>query len=325
MDYGGEWVSGSTGYYNYDLVTGVRSKMVKPMLKGNQGDVYIKGVDVARSLKGKGDDFAISVIKFSFKEEFNHEFIYQVTKNNLDADQMAIDIHEVDEKFPGPILMIDPGGGGQFLTSPLSKSVIHTPFGAKSVSPIYEVDSPEVGGKNILHWFSRGTLAIKEILGKMSGDDVLVNNAHSILKNYLEKGKILVPYSEDVSLYFMRAFDKDRNKEKIQLKPLEQAYYNLELTMMQLQGVEQKIDRQTGKPSLTARGQFTFTSTRKKDSAYSFLYAIFGVFLYEEMIKRNQVDNDSNLGQVVSQEMEYSQNVAIPINKPERTTNFNSR
>ena len=313
-DYEGEWVSGSVGYYNYDLVMSVRSTLNKPMLKGTQGDVYIKGVDVARSIRGKGDDFAITVIKFNPKEGFNHEFVYQVTKNNLDADQMAVEIHDVDEMFPGPI-WVDPGGGGQFLLGPLGKHIIPVPTGTRKVTPIYDADSAEVGGKNVLHWFSRGTLIVKEIMGKMSGDDVLVNNAHAILKNFLEKGKINIPYSEDISLYFTKVFDKDvRGKDnlKARLEPLEQLYFNIELTMMQLQGVEQKIDKQTGKPALTSRGQFTFTSTRKKDSAYSFLYAIFGTYIYEEMLKRQEMGDKNDLGQVISQELDLSDNITIP-------------
>ena len=237
-----------------------------------------------------------------------------MTKNNLDADQMAMEIHEVEERFPGPI-WVDPGGGGQFLLGPLAKHIIPVPTGTKKVTPIYDADSAEVGGKNILHWFSRGTLAVRDIMGKMSGDDVLVNNAHAVLKNFLEKGKVINPYSEDMNLYFTKVFDKDvrgKNDLKSRLTPIEQLFFNIELAMMQLQGVEQKIDKQTGKPALTARGQFTFTSTQKKDSAYSFLYAVFGTYIYEEMLKRQEVDEENDLGQSISQELDLSDIVVIP-------------
>jgi hypothetical protein len=308
-DYKGKWVAGSLGYYEYEMIKKIRTINIKPMLKGVDGDIYIKGCDVARSIKGKGDDFAISVIKFSPKAKFAHQFIYQVTKNNLDADQMACEIHEVEDKFPGPMIVVDPGGGGQFLTGPLSKNKIMLPGGVKNVIPIFDVDSIEAGGKNILYWFSRGTLAVKEIIGSMAGDDVLVNNAHNLLKNFIEKEKFIVPYSEEISVLFHRIMDKDmksRNHLLSKLTEEEIAYYNLELTMMQLQGIKQKVDKQTGKPSITSRGQFTFLSTRKKDSAYSLLYAIFGTYLYEEMTKAEGLERDEPIISIGSQAIDMS-------------------
>lgn len=325
-DYLGKWVSGSIGYYDYDQIQAIRSTKFRPMLKGNEGDIYIKGVDVARSIRGKGDDFAISVIKFNLKEGFSHEFVHQVTENNLDADQMAWEIHQVEALFPGPMLVVDPGGGGQFLTGPLSKDHILLPGGSKKVTPIFDIDSAEVGGKNILYWFSRGTLAIKEIIGSMSGDDVLVNNAHSVLKNFIEKQQVLVPYNEDMGVYFTKIMDKDirgRNLKKSILTPLEQQYFNLELTMMQLQGIQQKLDKQTGKPALTSRGQFTFVSTRKKDSAYSFLYAMFGVYLYEQMQMKSR-DREDTLFSVSSQVVEFNpiQNLTVKEDRYEEKSRF---
>lgn|GEM_PF-5511533 len=304
-DYLGRWVSGSTGYYPDALLQQVRSNLILPLLKGQEKAVYIKGIDVARSIKGKGDDFAISVFQFSHKPGFPHVFVHQITQNNIDADEMAICIHEVDELFPGPMLIMDPGGGGQFLAGPLAKTEFQVSGGIKHVTPILEIDRFDVVGKNILYWFSRSTLAIREIVGTMSGDDVLVNNAHNVLKSYLENKRLLAPLNPDLSVYFNRMLDKDfqtTNRDLAKLTPLEQVHYNIELTMRQLQGVKQKLDRQTGKPVVTARGQFSFTSTRKKDSAYSFLYGVFGLYLYEEMCKRDQV-LDSGIGLAVTKEL----------------------
>ncbi len=306
-DYLGKWVAGSKGYYNYDLIQKVRSNAAVPLLKGAEGDIFIKGVDVARSIKGRGDDFAVSVIKFNHRESFAHEFVHQVIKNNLDADEMAYEIHLTDERFPGPLLLMDPGGGGQFVEASLKKRSLELYGELKEIVPIYDIDSAEGGGKNILHWFSRGNRVIREVLGAMSGDDVLVNNAHTTLKNFLEKASVLVPYSEELSVYFTRMLDNDirkRNFEMSKLNELEQVYYNIELTMRQLQGVQLKTDRATGKPVLTSRGQFVFTSPRKKDAAYSFLYAIFGVFLYQEMMREEKKETDDALGLILREDLE---------------------
>ena len=248
-----------------------------------------------------------SDLKLSQKEGFAHEFVHQVTKNNLDADEMAYEIHQVDERFPGPMLVMDPGGGGQFVEASLKKRRLELYGDNKAVTPIFEAQSPESDGKNILYWFSRGTLAIRETLGSMSGDDVLVNNAHNTLKNYIEKVKVLVPYSEEMSVYFTRILDgnaQQRNLQRSKLTELELQYYNIELAMMQLQGVQLKTDKATGKPYLTGRGQFVFTSTKKKDSAYSFLYAIFGVFLYNEMQREDMAGDGDSLGTVLKQDLD---------------------
>ena len=97
---------------------------------------------------------------------------------------------------------------------------------------------------------------------------------------------------------------QQRNLQRSKLTELELQYYNIELAMMQLQGVQLKTDKATGKPYLTGRGQFVFTSTKKKDSAYSFLYAIFGVFLYNEMQREDMAGDDDSLGTVLKQDLD---------------------
>jgi len=305
-DYLGKWVDASIGFYNFQTIKKNRSQLAKPLLKGKGDDIFIKGVDVARSIKGKGDDFAISVIRFEPRPDHPHEFVYQLTKNNLEAEQMAEYIQTMDELFPGPIIMIDPGGGGQFLTGPLAKEEFNVSGGTKKVMPIYEVDSPASGGKNILYFFSRGTRLINEVIGKMSGDDVLVNNAHNIMKTFLENEKIIIPYSENINTLFNKMLDTDYKKRfgaNDLLDEMEHAYYNIELTMHQLQSIEREKDRQTGEPKLTARGQFSFTSRGKKDSAYSFLYAIFGTYLYERLTETDAKTTDA-IGNAIRDEFE---------------------
>lgn len=275
----GKWENNSEGYYLASEVRKIRKSFIDIKLKGDIGKKYILGIDVARSPSGKGDNFTISV----FEVNTIPVFVYQIKCNNITLEDMAGKVFMAVRDFNVVSIIMDPGGGGIFLADQLAKrEQILTIKGAKvrvEVVPIIKIDA-EGEGRAILCMFSSGTRALKEIFEKIKGDDELINRAHSLLKTALEKEQILAPLE-------LKEFEiGERGKMIPEEDKIAQEKYDVLLeidgTFKELIGVETLKDR-AGNPKRTASGFFTFVSTQRKDSAYSFLYGYFGCYMQKEL------------------------------------------
>jgi len=273
--------------YSPKKIKSARSKDVKVELKGDGSD-YAMGVDIARSPGGKGDDFAVSVVKIGMegaKDEFNYCF----RRNNVTADEMAWYIHEVFDKFPTvKILMQDPGGGGIYVYDSLKKDKLEISEQIQEVVPIIATDDDvELKGSRILVFFKRGAPEIDEAYGKMKGDDVLVNMAHKVLQGAIEKKRLLAPL--EVEEFEIGKDEKllpvVRSDEKIA------ALGNIENALKELLNIEVEQDKEK-KPKRTVNNQFVYyvRGKKKKDSAYSLLYANFAASVWRKTQGKGEED-----------------------------------
>ena len=266
--------------YSPKKIKNIRTKDAKVRLKGDGSD-YAMGVDIARSPGGKGDDFAISVVKIG-EEGAKDEFNYCFRRNNVTADEMAWYIHEVFDKFPTvKILMQDPGGGGIYVYDSLKKEKLEISGQIQEVVPIVATDDDiELKGSRILVFFKRGAPEIDGTYGKMKGDDVLVNMAHKVLQGAIEKKRLLAPL--EVEEFEIGKDEKllpvVRSDEKIMVLG------NIENALKELLNIEVEQDKEK-KPKRTVNNQFVYyvRGKKKKDSAYSLLYANFAASVWRKL------------------------------------------
>ncbi len=283
--------------YSAKKIKEIRSKDVKMELRGDGSD-YAMGIDIARSAGGKGDDFAISVIKV--KQDAPNEKIYCFKKNDVTADEMAWYIHEVYDKFPTTrMAMMDPAGGGVYVYDSLKKSKLEIEDQIQEVVPIIATDDdPTLVGGRILVFFKRGAPEIDEAYGKMKGDDVLVNMAHKLLQGAIEKRSLLVPAEiDEFELTKDKLIPIFHSDEKIMVMQ------NIENALKELLNIEVERDKDK-KPKRTTNNQFLYfvSGRKKKDSAYAFLYANFAACVWEKMQTVDKGD-EANLAEVIIEEV----------------------
>jgi len=287
--------------YSPKKIKEARSGDVKVELKGDGSD-YAMGVDVARSPGGKGDDFAISVVKIGMEDSKEDEFCYCFKRNNVTADEMAWYMHEVYDKFPTTkILMQDPGGGGIYVYDSLKKNKLEISGQIQEVAPIIATDDDvELKGNRILVFFKRGAPEIDAVYGKMKGDDVLVNMAHKVLQGAIEKRKLLVPLK-------VEEFEIGKEEKLLPLVRSDEriaTLQNIENALKELLNIEVEQDKDR-KPKRTVNNQFIYhvRGKKKKDSAYSLLYANFAANVWRKLQKSGEQDGDTDLTTCIIEEV----------------------
>jgi len=284
--------------YSAKRIKAMRSKEVRVELRGDGSD-YAMGVDIARSAGGKGDDFAISVVKV--KHDAPDEDVYCFKRNDVTADEMAWYIHEVHDKFPSArILMMDPGGGGVYVYDSLKKDKLEISGQIQEVVPIVATDDADdaLKGSRVLVFFKRGAPEIDEAYGKMKGDDVLVNMAHKVLQGAIERGKLLVPAEiDEFELSKDKLIPIVHSEEKIR------AIQAIEEALKQLLNIEVERDKDK-KPKKTTNNQFVYfvSGRKKKDSAYSLLYANFAASVWKKT-QQGTGDEEASLTELAVEEV----------------------
>ena len=286
--------------YSAKKLKDMRSLDVRVELKGDGSD-YAMGVDVARSPGGKGDDFAISIIKIG-ADESKDKFVYCFRRNNVTSDEMAWYMHEVYDKFPTTkILMQDPGGGGIYVYDSLKKDKLEISGQIQDVVPIIATDDDLIlKGNRILVFFKRGAPEIDEVYGKMKGDDVLVNMAHKILQGAIEKKKLMAPLE-------VEEFEPDKEGKLLPVVRSEEkvmVIQHIENALKELLNIEVEQDKDR-KPKRTVNNQFIYyvRGRKKKDSAYSFLYANFAANIWRKLQKGEGADGDASLATFIIEEV----------------------
>ena len=287
--------------YSPKRIKGIRSKDVRVELKGDGSD-YAMGVDIARSPGGKGDDFAISVIKIG-SEEVKDAFVYCFRRNNVTSDEMAWYIHEVFDKFPTTkILMQDPGGGGIYVYDSMKKQKLEISGEIQEVLPIIATDDIdiELKGNRILVFFKRGAPEIDEAYGKMKGDDVLVNMAHKVLQGAIEKKRLLTPLE-------VEEFEPDKNGKLLPIVKSDEKILimqHIENALKELLNIEVEKDKDK-KPKRTINNQFVYyvRGKKKKDSAYSLLYANFAANVWRKLQGKESDEDESGVAALEIEEV----------------------
>lgn len=267
--------------------------------EGDPNAVYIGGVDPAKGTEGMasgkshtGDEAGTSLIKMGDMPPYR--WVYCLQQDDIRAENHAMTIHRLNERFPVVWWMLDPGGGGSQLAEALGKEEILYRGERIAKMPIvpydYEGEVEEFEDK--LMYVSRSNDIIKTIFIKAGSekstfnrDDMLVNKIHDITKMFLERKYIAFP-------------------PKVELHVLETLHYNGEIDDREYQVFRslQRGMRQLGNIKLektkdgiikrTKNGMFMFTSSGLKDLAYTAIYALFGTHIWQEYRRLSGADEE---------------------------------
>jgi len=142
-------------------------------------------------------------------------------------------------------------------------------------------------GKKTLVFFDRGESRFKEAGLTFPSESSLVNKAHDVLKTAIEKQEVVAPPTWSgwpAGGAMFGNVDQMRRWLNNQqgIIPRDRANAEIDLALLQLVQIERETDAE-GNPALDKFGMFSFTSKRKKDSAYALLYGHFAVWLWRQI------------------------------------------
>lgn len=291
----GLWTKDSETYYNSADIDQVRNSNVKPILEraAKSNDIFIAAFDTAAgggdtSVDGSGDDYSLSVFRIDTK---NWVAIHSLTVrfNRISDTVMAGQIHKYHRMLGFSLIVFDPGGGGLFVADKLKAIEQLIDNDKVQCTPIITIaDSSGTVGDQILMAFSRGDTILRHTLGKFSSDSVLLNKAHRIFKGAIENKKVLLAGEWDGWQTRSSAWDVDAMREWLNRRSLdnteERVKAEMDLAVRQLILVDVLRDS-NGVPTLDSYGMYKFKSKKKKDSAYSLMYAYFGVEIHKLMME----------------------------------------
>lgn len=113
QQYHNKWLSDSGTFYVLSVLMNPDIHVGAVELQGDGRSAYAMGIDVARSLRGNGDDSSISVWKVG---DTNDALVNQQTYNNTTVEQLGMEVLNKLAAFPGTQrIALDYGGGGVYL------------------------------------------------------------------------------------------------------------------------------------------------------------------------------------------------------------------
>lgn len=217
--------------------------------------------------------------------DWNFDFIYGkrlTSKERASARQYSGVIHRLHQRLGFEGIMMDPGGGGQWIQRELKnyKQIIDgtetkvVPIADKLTGP-YELTA----GYFILNLYKRGDPGVEQLWPGLAGDDMLNDSAYSILKEGLDTGVINLPAPA-------REWFGDAEKKVAIKKWTEERTWcikNLDALADQLVKIV-VLTKEDGTQVLTRRHARQFEARGKKDlaSAAMYCYLSFLIWLRSE-------------------------------------------
>jgi hypothetical protein len=280
--------------------------------------LYFAGVDVARggiyrssvipgtniTTTKSGDDFAIATMRIMHPDQEAKlrtvnalsdrvgkvQLVNIMRKTGVDAPQMSAIVHRMNRRFQYQYIMIDPRGGGTFVVDELRKPLQNTGAETFPVVPIITISDRQLSGvgNNSLVFFDRGEERLKESGFGFKGESTIVNKAHDMLKTAITKEDLLAPpiwagWPSGGAVFGNADHMRKWLNNQHGLTEKDLASAEIDLAFLQLIQIERETDKE-GNPALDALGMFSFTSKRKKDSAYAMLYCFFGICLWRQIL-----------------------------------------
>lgn len=318
----GKWQKDSDGFYPASVVRAMSKATIKIELKRLfDAAMYVLGVDVASGASGKGDDATLSVIRLDGGRDVS---VWQKCMVGIkSAGHIAWEVHKAHEAFGFSWILMDAGGGGYYVREELRKDHLEVDGELRNFTPIVCPADPmttETECAAILSLFSMDDPFLKQYMApvnasglrKWGGADVLNNSAH---KNARERiGAGLVDVATFTDPYDRR--DGARPHQAAEdAAEIEEASYAMELSAGELTAIDDpaalhetrlaagdiqealdeiiaigpKRDKDK-RPVLTIRGQLSFVSSIKKDSALSFVYGLYCAEMWRRMSGDVDVD-----------------------------------
>ena len=284
----GIWQDDSMSFYSASYINEVRRNTCPALLRRQfKEDCYVGGFDSARggSGDGKGDDFAFAVLRI--KQNNIPVHVHTTRLNNVRAEQMAGVVQKLHMAFNFACIAYDPGGGGLFVKDELEKSELPIDNNIVSVIPITElINTSGVVGDPILIPFKRGDFYMDQIWGKMASESIAPNRIHRLLAKAIEDGSIVLAPRWSNWDHVGGEWDVDAKREWLNqtrgLSEIQRLKAEMDLSVSQLVKVDVDRNKNTGVPIVDKYGMYKFGSKKKKDSAYSLVYAYYAFLVAQK-------------------------------------------
>lgn len=283
----GIWSANGKAFYAQEYIdnafTSGRERNVQ-VVTGRESDQYAKtkpcyyfmGIDPAPAQKNKADDGAIVVLRASPRgdtesedpRDWNLDWVWAYRVRNADAAQWAAIIHRKELSFGFAGLMMDPGGGGQWVRLELKKGIQKISGTDTPVTPIAIPEEEEefyVQAKFTLSMFRMMDPAIQSKWGTMQliNQDGLYDKVHSEFQEAWLLGCFGLPRPA-----------KDVPKEEFETWSAEKvsALDLIQTMARQITSINVKTD-EFGGTKFSKNGAKQFICKGRKDFAYAGMYA----------------------------------------------------
>jgi hypothetical protein len=292
----GIWSKNGKGWYNRELIDRCydngREREIQPMVSRQDEWVkdktklkriyYFLAGDPAKADTRKADDGSLVVLRLEPRTDlpscdlvdWKMDYVWAYRVRRADASQWAAIIHRKHQQFDFSGIILDPGGGGQWVRPELAKPKQLIRDVETKVRPIAceEDEATMVTGDFCLVMFKRGDAKIARLWGdlNMRGDDNLVDAAHSEFHEALELGVIGFPRTYR---QWGREVTSGWSEEK------QWACRLLEMGARQLMKVSVRTN-DDGSTYYSKNKAREFSAKGRKDFAYAMMYAFTRALLW---------------------------------------------
>lgn len=257
---------------------------------------------------GRGDDGVDAVWKLGDGTSQNpHKLCFVHIAEDVRSEPMAYDIQEIEARFGVAFYMLDPGGGGKGVMEKLAKN---------------KLEKTEIDGQKstmevtpMLPWDHETPRNSKTNICIFSLSNAMITSAYIDSKT----GRALLQYSDQLNNYMVTLFQdalRDRTAQlphQFDVEDLIEEYnegrisddqmanlVNMRTAITQLCHLRYKTTPRTGKRIKTGHGVFTYTSTGKKDAAWTVLmgYMMCDIIIQIRNLQENSDDESGYLPDV---------------------------
>jgi hypothetical protein len=270
--------------------------------------IYVMGIDVGRGKRTDSSVSAITVVKRIPPDPLY--YVVYSKKFRLNLTELSGAIYALYERFDPSVIVIDPGGGGNWLVDNdhlgAKKQTIVTAAGkvVRNSMPLIQMSAPpmDIGARVICLWQHNMQL-LKDSIGIMRYSDELMNWAHGTVRGFINDARVLRPMSS-----MMEDGKTSRAAEEV-FGDIEEAAEGLPQI-----GI---VQDDNGTPLLTSHNMFQYAP--KPDLAYSLIYALCAAYLYTHEKREDLEEEDEDMAVVTSalESAIYPENAPSQIHIPD--------
>lgn len=257
------------------------------------------GVDKYRGadMKFSGDDFSISTLEFETDDSNEIKgpirYVHCWRHTGIESGQASYRIHLQNLYFNYDYIICDPGGGGLLVLDELKKPIQRDGANEMGVTPLItamDLITAWTGVPKII-LFSRADKTLKRAGLLADSESSYPNYMHRWGKKAIESHGSEIQFPElwpgwDTAVLTDPMAMRDYlNRQGRNLSSADKCNANIDLALAQLALVDKKMssDGLTAELTKGELFQFEVPKNQKKDSAYSFLYAYFGVKIWQKL------------------------------------------